>query len=188
NVAGGWLIAWLTRLPLRYGLGIGLILQNRGEFALILATLASGAGLDPRLTPFAGLYVLVMSIIGPVLTLNSERITAGVFRRGSQAPAHIDPAAEEAFALLESATADQQPGDDRDDDSDASDDSLIGAQATRPRSPSASTGTDPDLDDLDADDPRIDDLLLDRTVQQAMEQSDEQRSGGQTQRTRDPEY
>ncbi|MDQ1542723.1 MAG: monovalent cation:H+ antiporter-2, family [Actinomycetota bacterium] len=188
NVAGGWLIAWLTRLPLRYGLGIGLILQNRGEFALILATLASGAGLDPRLTPFAGLYVLVMSIIGPVLTLNSERITAGVFRRGSQAPAHIDPAAEEAFALLESATADQQPGDDRDDDSDASDDSLIGAQATRPRSPFASTGTDPDLDDLDADDPRIDDLLLDRTVQQAMEQSDEQRSGGQTQRTRDPEY
>jgi len=32
NGGGGWLIAWITRLPLRYGLGIGLILQNRGEF------------------------------------------------------------------------------------------------------------------------------------------------------------
>jgi CPA2 family monovalent cation:H+ antiporter-2 len=80
NSGGGWLIAWINRLPARYGLGIGLILQNRGEFALILATLATAAGLDPRLTPFAGLYVLIMSIVGPVLTVNSERITNLLFR------------------------------------------------------------------------------------------------------------
>ena len=59
-----------------------MILQNRGEFALILATLSLSAGLDPRIQPFAGLYVLIMAIIGPLLAANSEKIGAMILRTG----------------------------------------------------------------------------------------------------------
>ncbi len=170
NAAGGWLIAWLNRLPARYGLGIGLILQNRGEFALILATLATAAGLDARLTPFAGLYVLVMSIIGPVLTVNSERITNVLFRgrpRKAPPPA-VDDAASEAIALMEGAIGGQrQPDDGADDDDDGP---LLDREVPVP---------------VEADDHGHpdDDFDLDPTIQQAMEQSDQQSS-----RKRDPEY
>jgi CPA2 family monovalent cation:H+ antiporter-2 len=76
NTAGGQLIARLNGLTPAQGLNVSTMLHNRGEFTLILATLAAAAGLDPRLTPFAGLYVLTMAIIGPVLAVNSERIGA----------------------------------------------------------------------------------------------------------------
>jgi CPA2 family monovalent cation:H+ antiporter-2 len=179
NAGGGWLIALINGLSPRFGLGIGLILQNRGEFVLILATLATGAGLDPRLTPFAGLYVLVMSIIGPVLTVNSERITSLLFRGGRKkalaggAAPPIDSAAEEAIALMEGAIDGQQSSDGDDVEDDDDDSQLLGAEER------VSTSSDPaDLDDEDASD-----LLLDKTIQQAMEQSDQQ-----SHRKRDPEY
>jgi monovalent cation:H+ antiporter-2, CPA2 family len=185
NAGGGWLIALINRMSPRYGLGIGLILQNRGEFALILATLATGAGLDPRLTPFAGLYVLVMSIIGPVLTVNSERIS-GLFFRGRRrredaaaAAASAGSAADEAIALMEGAIEGQQSsaGDDVESDDDSA---LLGAED---RVSTASDPADLAADDDDDADPDLDDLVLDPTVQQAMEQSDQQ-----AHRKRDPEY
>ena len=80
NTLGGQLIAWLNRLTPAEGFNVSGMLQNRGEFVLILATLATAAGLDPRLTPFAGLYVLFMAIVGPVLAVNSERAGARIFR------------------------------------------------------------------------------------------------------------
>jgi CPA2 family monovalent cation:H+ antiporter-2 len=166
NGGGGWLIAWFNRLPARYGLGIGLILQNRGEFALILATLATGAGLDPRLTPFAGLYVLVMSIIGPVLTVNSERLTSLLFRgRRSRTPEPVvNAGVEEAIALMEGATLGQQSSNS-DDVTDDDDERLLGSEQP-------ATAED-DSDEFE----------LDPTIQQAMEQSDER-----SHRKRDPEY
>jgi monovalent cation:H+ antiporter-2, CPA2 family len=82
NTAGGQLIAWLNKLTPAEGLNVSAMLQNRGEFALILATLAAGAGLDSRLTPFAGLYVLIMAIVGPLLAVNSERIGGLIGRPG----------------------------------------------------------------------------------------------------------
>ncbi|MCU1410644.1 MAG: cation:proton antiporter [Rhodoglobus sp.] len=80
NTLGGQLIAWQNKLTQAEGLNASAMLQNRGEFALILATLAVGAGLDSRLTPFAGLYVLSMAIVGPILAVNSEKIGRVVFR------------------------------------------------------------------------------------------------------------
>jgi CPA2 family monovalent cation:H+ antiporter-2 len=53
---------------------IGLTLLGRGEFSLILATLATTAGLDDRLDPFVALYVLVLAVAGPLLTAHSRRI------------------------------------------------------------------------------------------------------------------
>lgn len=120
NTLGGQLIAWINKLTPAEGFNASAMLQNRGEFALILATLASSAGLDPRLTPFAGLYVLVMSVIAPVLAANSERAGAVLTRknRGKRALVHPDPMSRENIALVEAATVglDSDPYGDTDID------------------------------------------------------------------------
>lgn len=74
NIIAGQSVAKLHGFGFREGINTAFILQNRGEFALILATLASTAGLDDRIKPFAGLYVLVMSVLGPLLAAHSEPI------------------------------------------------------------------------------------------------------------------
>jgi monovalent cation:H+ antiporter-2, CPA2 family len=102
NTAGGQLIARMNGLTPAQGLNVSTMLHNRGEFTLILATLAAAAGLDPRLTPFAGLYVLSMAIIGPVLAVNSERI--GALLSPSRRVARVDDAERDReFALAEMA-------------------------------------------------------------------------------------
>jgi len=111
NTAGGQLIAWLNKLTPAEGFNVSAMLQNRGEFALILATLAAAAGLDSRLTPFAGLYVLIMAILGPVLAVNSERAGGWLFsrrfgrRREVAAVAADGSARDRDFALAEAAMA-----------------------------------------------------------------------------------
>lgn len=51
---------------------IGLTVVARGEFSLILATLAVAAGLDGRLGPFTAGYVLVLAIAGPLAASRSH--------------------------------------------------------------------------------------------------------------------
>jgi len=115
NTLGGQLIAWLNKLTAAEGYNASAMLQNRGEFALILATLATAAGLDERLTPFAGLYVLSMAIIGPVLAVNSERWGAVIFRKrskrnaGAASPSHLER--DENIALVEAAFAGESDGE-----------------------------------------------------------------------------
>jgi CPA2 family monovalent cation:H+ antiporter-2 len=123
------------------------MLQNRGEFVLILATLAAAANLDDRLTPFAGLYVLIMAVIGPILTVNSERFGAALFRKKKRAKktTQRDRITEENIALVEAATASLAPNQQEEET----------------------------------------DIAVDRLVEQAMQQSDEDGSRG---RRRDPEY
>jgi CPA2 family monovalent cation:H+ antiporter-2 len=53
----------------------GLTLLARGEFSLILATLATAAGLDRRIGPFVALYVLVLAVAGPLLAARSARLS-----------------------------------------------------------------------------------------------------------------
>ncbi len=112
NTLGGQLIAWQNGLTRAEGLNASAMLQNRGEFALILATLATGAGLDARLTPFAGLYVLIMAVIGPILAVNSEKIGGLVFRAAKKqvAPERdrmrpLDRMNAEEIALVEAVMA-----------------------------------------------------------------------------------
>jgi len=124
NTAGGQLIAWQNKLSPAEGLNASAMLQNRGEFALILATLAVSAGLDDRLTPFAGLYVLSMAIIGPILAVNSEKIGARIFPAKKKTPskqAEHTLTADENFALVEAAMSGKDvagPDDDLFDDVD----------------------------------------------------------------------
>jgi CPA2 family monovalent cation:H+ antiporter-2 len=171
---GGQLIAWQNGLTPAQGLNVSSMLQNRGEFALILATLAAGAGLDPRLTPFAGLYVLVMAIIGPVLTVNSEKIGRLLFGRGRRAeerPHDVDR--ERELALAEAAM------------SGGIEDETSALEVAAGEAPGFSApahlgplgGPDPELDDDLAEDYRI--------AEQAARQSD---ADQRTPRERDPEY
>ena len=46
---------------------ISLTVLARGEFSLIIASLAAAAGLDARITPFVGLYVFVLALASPAL-------------------------------------------------------------------------------------------------------------------------
>ena len=109
NTAGGQLIAWQNKLTPAQGINVSAMLQNRGEFALILATLAAAAGLDERLTPFAGLYVLSMAVIGPVLAVNSEKLGNAMFKKKKVANPERDRMNEEAIALVEAATVGLAP-------------------------------------------------------------------------------
>jgi CPA2 family monovalent cation:H+ antiporter-2 len=106
NIAAGQFVAWLNKLGPQAGINTTVILQNRGEFALILATLSLSAGLDKRIVPFAGLYVLVMSVVGPILASNSEKIGAVILRTKKKPKQQGRPImAEENIALVEAATA-----------------------------------------------------------------------------------
>lgn len=67
---------------------IGFTILARGEFSLILASLAATAGLDRRVTPFVALYVLVLALVAPLLAARS-RALAHLFPRrlfGVRAP------------------------------------------------------------------------------------------------------
>lgn len=61
NLAAGAVAARVRGLDRQAGVNIGLTLLSRGEFALVLATLAAAAGLDDRLAPFVAGYVLVLA-------------------------------------------------------------------------------------------------------------------------------
>jgi CPA2 family monovalent cation:H+ antiporter-2 len=113
NIVSGMFLAWLNKMGVVEGVNAAAILVNRGEFTLILATLSVGAGLDHRLQPFAGLYVLSMAILGPLFASRSERIGAalsGRRRRDLAQRAARDPMLDEEIALVEAATARLGPG------------------------------------------------------------------------------
>ena len=61
---------------------------SRGEFSLILASLAAASGLDGRLSPFTAGYVLVLALIGPLAALRSDLLTRGLAAKGRPRPPH----------------------------------------------------------------------------------------------------
>ena len=115
NILAGQFVAWINGMGVQAGINTTVILQNRGEFALILATLSLSAGLDERIQPFAGLYVLIMAVLGPILAANSEKIGAMILRTGKRqkkkraTKPERDPMLDEEIALVEAATADLDP-------------------------------------------------------------------------------
>jgi CPA2 family monovalent cation:H+ antiporter-2 len=174
NAGAGQFVAWLNKLGPRAGINASVILQNRGEFALILATLSLSAGLDERIQPFAGLYVLIMAIMGPILAANSEKISSFILRprsaaaREKSARKSRDPMLDEEIALVAAVTAGQDVSLPRaDDDSEPTLDTTPRAQAA-PQEPT--TG------DVDA------------LIEQAMRQSDDLGSRDRAPRERDSEY
>lgn len=66
NVLAGVAAARINGFGTGPAANISTTLLARGEFALILATMAAAAGLDERLSPFIAGYVLVLAVLGPL--------------------------------------------------------------------------------------------------------------------------
>jgi CPA2 family monovalent cation:H+ antiporter-2 len=74
NISAGLITARLFGLNQRGASNVGLTVLGRGEFSLILATLALGAGLDERVGPFIAVYVLILAVLAPILAANSQML------------------------------------------------------------------------------------------------------------------
>lgn len=79
-VAGAW-AARLYGWQRQEAVNIGLTVLTRGEFALILASMALSAGLDPRIGSFTAGYVLLLALVGPMAVTNSHRLVRLIPRR-----------------------------------------------------------------------------------------------------------
>ncbi|MET0420323.1 MAG: cation:proton antiporter [Acidimicrobiia bacterium] len=84
KVFTGWWTARRAGVATRGRLRAGTALVARGEFSIVIAGLALGAGLNPKLVPLAAAYVLLTAIVGPVLTKFADPISK---RLAPQAPA-----------------------------------------------------------------------------------------------------
>ncbi len=71
NVLAGIAAARVYSFGAQPAANISTTLLARGEFALILATMAAGAGLDERLSPFIAGYVLLLAVLGPLAAVRS---------------------------------------------------------------------------------------------------------------------
>jgi len=80
NFVAGMLAGRSARLSPRASANIGLTIISRGEFSIIMANLGQAGGLLPILQPFAALYVLILAILGPLLTMQSRPIYAALDR------------------------------------------------------------------------------------------------------------
>src|SRR5919106_1348878 len=78
NFVAGLIAGKISRLPTRSGVNIGLTIVSRGEFSIVLASLAQTGGLLGIIQPFTAVYVLALSILGPILTKNSGMVYRGI--------------------------------------------------------------------------------------------------------------
>lgn len=92
NMTAGVIAARLQGYGRTAAANIGLTILGRGEFSLILATLATAAGLDPRIGPFVALYVLSLAVIGPVLAARSTTFARMLPARLFPGPSSSGPA------------------------------------------------------------------------------------------------
>lgn len=74
NLTAGVIAARLQGFARTAAANIGFTVLGRGEFSLILATLATAAGLDARIGPFVALYVLCLAVLGPLLAARSRTL------------------------------------------------------------------------------------------------------------------
>lgn len=73
-IVAGMIVGWRSRLSPVGSLNLSFTLLARGEFSIIIASLAQAGGLMAVLQPFAALYVLLLASAAPLLAKESERI------------------------------------------------------------------------------------------------------------------
>ncbi|MFG2589320.1 cation:proton antiporter [Streptomyces sp. NBC_01166] len=94
NVFAGMATAKIYAFGPKATANISTTLLARGEFALILATMAAGAGLDERLSPFIAGYVLLLAVLSPLAAGRSHwlaRILPGGRARDQEAEKEAVP-------------------------------------------------------------------------------------------------
>ncbi len=80
NFAAGMLAGRSAGLSPAASANVGLTVVSRGEFSIVVASLAAAGGLMQVVQPFAALYVLVLAILGPLLTRRSHAVSGALFR------------------------------------------------------------------------------------------------------------
>lgn len=86
NYVAGLLAGRAAGLSPASSSNIGLTIVSRGEFSIVVASLAKAGGLLPILQPFAALYVLILAILGPLLTRESQRVHRALTPRALPRP------------------------------------------------------------------------------------------------------
>ena len=76
----GMIVGRRTGMTPVESLNVGFTLLARGEFSIIIASLALAGGLSEIIQPFAALYVLILASASPLLAKESERIY-GLYRK-----------------------------------------------------------------------------------------------------------
>lgn len=75
--ATGWIGARRAGIGRRGRIRAGAALVARGEFSIVIAGIAVGAGAEPDLGPLAATYVLLLALAGPVLARLADRASPG---------------------------------------------------------------------------------------------------------------
>ncbi|CAM5236380.1 cation:proton antiporter [Streptomyces violaceorubidus] len=109
NVVAGLCVARVYRYGSEPAAEIATTLVARGEFALILAAMAAGAGLDARLAPFIAGYVLVLAVLGPVVAGRAHVLARGLRAAARLLPGDRAPVAAAGGGAGEGAEADRGP-------------------------------------------------------------------------------
>ncbi|CAM5603854.1 MULTISPECIES: cation:proton antiporter [Streptomyces] len=89
NIAAGLAAAKVYSFGAQATSNIATTLVARGEFALILATMAAAAGLDERLSPFIAGYVLLLAVLAPLAAGRSHWL-ARILPGGREKDDHRD--------------------------------------------------------------------------------------------------
>lgn len=85
NIASGYFAAYFSKLKPRSSFDIGFTLSARGEFSIIMANIGKAGGLLPVLQSFVVVYVLLLSVISPLLTKESRNIWNALFGKEQKA-------------------------------------------------------------------------------------------------------
>ncbi|QBQ42311.1 cation:proton antiporter [Sphingobacterium psychroaquaticum] len=84
NVASGYFAARFSDMKPRTSFDIGFTLSARGEFSIIMANIGKAGGLLPIVQSFVVVYVLILSIVSPLLTKESRTIWNKLFGKDQQ--------------------------------------------------------------------------------------------------------
>lgn len=102
NVASGYFAAHFSKMKDRTSFDIGFTLSARGEFSIIMANIGKAGGLLPIIQSFVVVYVLILSILSPLLTKESRNIWNALFGKEQNASKPKKTLAElEASAIKE---------------------------------------------------------------------------------------
>jgi CPA2 family monovalent cation:H+ antiporter-2 len=74
NVASGYFASRFSGLKPKNSVDIGFTLSARGEFSIIMANIGKAGKLLPVIQSFVVVYVLILSIVSPLLTKESRNI------------------------------------------------------------------------------------------------------------------
>lgn len=91
NLLSGYFAARIGKMRNKKSFDIGFSLAARGEFSIIMANIGQAGGLLPVIQSFVVVYVLILSIVAPILTKESKAIWKVSFGRNEPAPVKMPP-------------------------------------------------------------------------------------------------